>query len=240
MGVLARRLNDWIEKRGAVSEYQMEFKKGKRMVDNIFILRSIIDKYLLRKRAKVYWIFVDLQKAFDTVVNEALWWKLGKKGLSTKFTEGVKGIYKNVKITVKLRDNRVLEEFESNTGRSLSPMLFNIFTDVILRRLEKANTHPPTIRKWQIAGLLFVDDLAVGATTIIGLQRASNCIKDFCDEWNLKINVAKTKIVVFKKGGKLSRDEKRWLGGEEIKVVKEIKHLGVVLYSRGKWEKERK
>jgi hypothetical protein len=36
---------------------------------------------------------------------------------------------------------------------------------------------------------------------------------------------------MFKKGGKLSRDEKWQLGGEEI--VKEIKYLGVVFYSRG-------
>jgi hypothetical protein len=36
----------------------------------------------------------------------------------------------------------------------------------------------------------------------------------------------------------LSRDEKWWLGRGEIEVVKEIKYLGVVLNSRGKWEKE--
>jgi hypothetical protein len=47
----------------------------------------------------------------------------------------------------------------------------------------------------------------VGATTIMGLQRAISCIKDFCEEWSLKINVTKTKIVVFKKEEKLSRDE---------------------------------
>jgi hypothetical protein len=46
-------------------------------------------------------------------VREALWWELGKKGLSTKFTDGVKGIYKNVTITVKLEGNRVLEELNS-------------------------------------------------------------------------------------------------------------------------------
>jgi hypothetical protein len=39
----------------------------------------IIDKYLARKSGKVYWMFVDLQKAFDTVVREALWWKLERK-----------------------------------------------------------------------------------------------------------------------------------------------------------------
>jgi hypothetical protein len=209
-----------------------------------FILWTIIHKYLSRKSVKVYWIFIDLQKAFDTVVREALWWKLGKKGLSTKFIEGIKGIYTNVKITEKFEGNHVLEKFYSNIGLrqgcSLSPVLFNIFIDDILGRLEKANTHHPVIRKRQVAGLLFADDLAVGGTTIIGLQRVINCMKDFCEEWSLKINVAKTKIVVFKKGGKLSGEAKRWFGGEKIEVVKEIKYLGVVLDSRGKWEKERK
>jgi hypothetical protein len=34
-----------------------------------------------------------------------------------------------------------------------------------------------------------------------------NCLKDFCEERSLKINVTKTKTAVFKKGGKPSRDE---------------------------------
>jgi hypothetical protein len=89
-------------------------------------------------------------------------------------------------------------------------------------------------------GLLFADDLAVGATTTIGLQMVINCIKDYYDECNLKINVTKTKIVVFRKGGKLSRDEEWRLRGEEIEIVKEIKYLGVVMDSRGTWDKERK
>jgi hypothetical protein len=78
-------------------------------------------------------------------------------------------------VTVKFKGNRVLEKFDSNIGLrwgcSLSPVLFNIFVDEILGKLEKAITHPPVIRKRQVAGLLFVDDLTVGATTIIGLQR---------------------------------------------------------------------
>jgi hypothetical protein len=60
--VLARRLNDWAEKKGAVSEFQMGFRKERRTTDNILILRTIVDKYLARKRGKIYWIFVDMQK----------------------------------------------------------------------------------------------------------------------------------------------------------------------------------
>jgi hypothetical protein len=77
-----------------------------------------------------------------------------------------------------------------------------------LNRLEKANTHHPVIRKWQVAGLLFADDLAMVATSKTGLQRVISSTKDFCEEWSLKTNIAKKQIAVFKKGGKLSRDEK--------------------------------
>jgi hypothetical protein len=104
-GVLARRLlNDWAERKGVVSEFQMGFRKG--TTDNIFILRTTADKYLARKRKEIYWIFVDLQKALDTVIREALWWKLSKKGISTKFIEGIKAMYRNAKI-ITLEGSRV-------------------------------------------------------------------------------------------------------------------------------------
>jgi hypothetical protein len=45
---------------------------------------------------------------------------------------------------------------------------------------------------------------------------------------------------VFKKGGKLSRGKKWQLWGEEIEVVKEVKYVGMILDSRGTWDKERK
>jgi hypothetical protein len=54
----------------------------------------------------------------------------------------------------------------------------------------------------QVVGLLFADDLAVGATTVIGLQSVISCINNFYEEWSSKINVSKTEIVAFKKGGK--------------------------------------
>jgi hypothetical protein len=126
-----------------------------------------------------------------------LWWKLSKKGISTKFIEGIKAIYRNAKITIKFEGSMISEEFDSNIGLrqgcALSPALFNLFIDDIISRLEESNTHPPVINQRQVVGLIFVDDLTVGTTTRIGLQRAINCVNDFCEEWGLKINVDKTK-----------------------------------------------
>jgi hypothetical protein len=44
-------------------------------VDNIFIIRTVIGKYLRNKRGRLFWLSVDLQKIFDTVVRDALWWQ---------------------------------------------------------------------------------------------------------------------------------------------------------------------
>jgi hypothetical protein len=63
------------------------------------------------------------------------------------------------------------------------------------------------MRNRNVPGLLFADDLAVGTTTSIGIQRAINSIKEYCEEWKLKINNSKTKTLVFKKGGKLGKYE---------------------------------
>jgi hypothetical protein len=49
-----------MERRDAVSEFQIRFRKEE-TIDSIFIVRTVIDKYLCRKRGKVYCIFVDLK-----------------------------------------------------------------------------------------------------------------------------------------------------------------------------------
>jgi hypothetical protein len=76
-------------------------------------------------------MFVDLQKAFYMVVREALWWKLGKKGVSAKFIEATRRMYSNVKICVKIEENRITQEFNTTKGLrqgcALSPALFDIY-----------------------------------------------------------------------------------------------------------------
>jgi hypothetical protein len=152
-------------------------------------------------------------------------------------------MYNNVKISVKLEENRITQEFNSTKGLrqgcALSPALFNKNIDGILSKLDEANIHPPTMRNRNVPGLLFADDLAVRTTTSIVMQRVINSIKEYCEEWKLKINTSKTKIVVFKKGGKLSKYENWKMGGKKIEVAKK-KYQGIIPDGRGKWEKEKR
>jgi hypothetical protein len=45
--LLAGRMNEGIERRGFLSEFQMRFRNGRRATDNIFVLRSVIEKYII-------------------------------------------------------------------------------------------------------------------------------------------------------------------------------------------------
>ena len=46
---------------------------------------------------------------------------------------------------------------------------------------------------------MFADDLALMADTVGELQSQLNLLSDFCQNYKLKVNESKTKVVVFKK-----------------------------------------
>jgi hypothetical protein len=65
-----------------------------------------------------------------------------------------------------------------------------------------------------IPGLLFSDDLVFSAFTINGLQKAVNQVIKWFRERNLKCNLSKTILLVFKKGGK-QKEEDRWTANDQ-------------------------
>ena len=57
----------WSEFKGFLSERQAGFHQKKSTVDQMFILKTMIDRFLFRKRGRFYCIIVDFSKAFDTM-----------------------------------------------------------------------------------------------------------------------------------------------------------------------------
>jgi hypothetical protein len=86
---------------------------------------------------------------------------------------------------------------------------------------------------------MFADDSAIGSFTVNGLQRGIDQMVKYCGDWNLKCDLKKTKILVFKKGGKLKENEKWFVYDQLIKIVNELSYLGVTLESTGGWNSHR-
>jgi hypothetical protein len=95
------------------------------------------------------------------------------------------------------------------------------------------------IRELKIPGLLFADDLAVASFTCYGLQEQIERVDQYCKDWNLRCNLSKCKIMVFKEGGKLKATERWKVNGQNIEVAGKFNYLGVTLDSTGRWNKQK-
>lgn len=65
--LLQQRLNNYLENNNLWSQYQFGFRKDHRTTDNIFILKTLVYKYLVKKKDNLFVCYVDFSKAFDTV-----------------------------------------------------------------------------------------------------------------------------------------------------------------------------
>ena len=66
-GVLLNRLNFWADGVNFLSQELAGFRKGFRSTENVFILHTVINKYLSRKIGSLYVPFIDFRKAFDSI-----------------------------------------------------------------------------------------------------------------------------------------------------------------------------
>ena len=82
--------------------------------------------------------------------------------------------------------------------------------------------------------LLFnTDDIVIFANSSEQLQESLNLLSDYCSRWKLTVNVAKTKVRIFRKGGILPRSLAFYYNGQQLEIVKNFKYLGIVFTAGG-------
>jgi hypothetical protein len=75
------------------AKHQFGFRTNHRTMDSLFILKTLITKYLFKKKSKIYACFVDLRKAFDTVWHSGFQYKLMKNNVGRKFFNIIQDMY---------------------------------------------------------------------------------------------------------------------------------------------------
>jgi hypothetical protein len=83
-----------------ISENQIGLKAKNRTADNLFSLKSIIDKYEIKKK-KVFAAFIDLRKSFDTIWRVGLFYKLLKSHMPKKLFNIILSMYANTTTRIK-------------------------------------------------------------------------------------------------------------------------------------------
>ena len=109
-----------------------------------------------------------------------------------------------------------------------SPKLFTIFISEVSRVINsKCSSGIQFLANLAIIHhLFFADDIILVSDTIQGLQQKLNILEEQSERLGVTVNLEKTKIIVFRKGGYLSKYEKWFYGGHPVEVVNKYVYLG--------------
>ena len=238
--VLKERLYRWVERKDILSSLQAGFRKGRSTLDQCFVLRTIIEK-TQRRGQRLWGVFVDLKKAFDSVNREALWYKLRCLGVSEKMVRILKSKYADSEFRVRLAGGKLTKPIKSLSGvmqgDQFSSLLFILFLNDLEDQLKPlAEVYSPSMDGGdEISSLWFADDVCLLSTSGVGASRLLECFDKFCKEWNLCISKEKTKVVEFRRKGSRAIGRNLMLEGKTIERVKRFKYLGVVFDEGGSW-----
>ena len=106
MKVLERLVEKKVKSKGILDSMQFGFTSGKGTTDAIFIGRQMQEKYLAKKK-ELWMAFVDLEKAFDRVPREVLWWALRQVGVEEWLIKVIQSKYVGVTTAVRMKREKV-------------------------------------------------------------------------------------------------------------------------------------
>ena len=107
-------------------------------------------------------------------------------------------------------------------------MLFNLYINDLIDTINKNSKTDIYLNENKI---LYADDLVLISESKEGLQDQINALKQYCDEWKLKINIKKTKSMIFNRGNKIINADFK-VGDKPIENVKTFTYLGFAISAK--------
>ena len=231
--IIANRIETLLLQTEKTDPYQEGFSAKKNTIRYLSRLHLGIEDDLENNRTTLG-LFVDFEKAFDSVWKKGLIVKLYNLGIRGNILKLINNFLfsRQIKLNVngEIGSERPTSEYGLPQGSVISPVLFKIFVmDFVSELLENPSIHV----------LKFADDgtMKISAgdskTCIRHLNTALDSLNNWSKKWRLKINCDrnKTEIVCFNtsEGDRTLIPETFKLGNKDIHRVAETKVLGVII-----------
>ncbi|KAK3508896.1 hypothetical protein QTP70_013717 [Hemibagrus guttatus] len=210
-----------------ICEQQYGFMPRKSTTDAIFALRILMEKYRDGQR-ELHCVFVDLEKAYDRVPREELWYCMRKSGVAKKYVRVVQDMYERSRTVVRCAVGQT-EEFKVEVGlhqgSALSPFLFAIVMDQLSEEVRQESP-------WT---MMFADDIVICSESREQVEENLERWRFALERRGMKVSRSKTEYMCVneREGSGTVR-----LQGEEVKKVQEFKYLGSTVQSNGECGKE--
>ena len=178
-------------------DVQAGFRKGRGTRDQIVNIRCIIKK-AREFQKNIYFCFIDYAKAFDCVDHNKLSKILKDMGIPDHLTCLLRNLHAGQEATVRI-GHGTTDWFQIGKGVHqgciLLPCLFNFYAEYIMRNtgLDEAQAGIKIARR-NINNLRYADDTTLMAESE-ELKSLLMKVKEESEEFGLKLNIQKTKIM---------------------------------------------
>jgi hypothetical protein len=241
--IMVDRIGLFLEQTRQLHQNQFGFTKNRRMDEAKFIL---IEALKSRRKVGTHVAFLDVKAAYDSVWREKLWTVMHELRIQAETQAIIRDMYEQAIAVVKSQ-NRTSAPWSASVGllqgAPLSPVLYTIFVNELVRKLNSMNAGIQ-IGKQNIAALYFADDIVLLAPSKHKLQLLLNEAQSFAQRNRYRFNADKSIAVRFggpelaERPNKKDKDSdgdttKPWdikvtIGGETIPAANDgvFKYLG--------------
>ncbi|KAK3569040.1 hypothetical protein QTP86_021557 [Hemibagrus guttatus] len=173
-------------------------------------------------------VLENLEKAYDRVPREELWYCMRRSGVAEKYVRVVQHMYERSRTVVRCAVGQTEEfnvEVGLHQGSALSPFLFAIVMDQLSEEVRQESP-------WT---MMFADDIVICSESREQVEVDLERWRFALERRGMKVSRSKTEYMCVneREGSGTVR-----LQGEEVKKVQEFKYLGSTVQSNGECGKE--
>ena len=233
--ILQRRLLFYCQRRDVIDTTQEGFLPQRSTTRYLYkMTASVIEAR--RRKMSVMLLFLDFEKAFDSVPTIAMIHKLNMLGVSGSFLRLINSFLDERFVTLKLNNligpKRQTGQFGLPQGSVLSPLLFVIYVSDLLQNVHLATGQAAAVAfKYADDGSVMVAADSMSAC-YNHMQRICDNLSSWCKRWRLVINCSKNKteaVIVRSRDSASTVLGNLTISGKEIQYVKKSKVLGVIV-----------
>ena len=82
-----------------ISTNKFGFMPGRSTAEAIFLIRQVMERF--KEQKDLHMVFIDLEKDYDKISRNVMWWALDKHKVPSKYATLIKDMYNNVVISVR-------------------------------------------------------------------------------------------------------------------------------------------
>ena len=216
------------------SREQAGFRKSYSTIDHIHSIRQIIQKHHEHK-IPLYLLYIDFEKAFDSVEHNAILNALKTQGIPDQYIQVIKEINNQTTTSIKLFHRPIEINIERGVrqGDVISPNLFTSTLEHLIRQIDFNQNEGINIDGEKLRYLAFADDIVLMTNDPRSIESMLQKLNNEADKVGLKIHTGKTQWMTNQKTNQTIK-----LNNNIISQVEEYKYLGQIITPTGDLQKE--